>query len=616
MSAQKASAPVRFARSVVAAILVVLAAAVILHLLRERGGPRPEAVKLPPDDRAVDLKEKVRHEEYTNGKLRTEVRGANFFLGPDGRNHLEGSVEITAYGPAGEVVSRITADEVVYDTAAVRFGITGRVRVEAGDVVLEGESFDYDKDGGLFRTASGGAFSSKRMAGTAAEISYAKGADEVRLAGGFRAELAAAGRAEEKIVLSGDSLLYGRRERRGRAEGRAAFECAEFKGASAAASFVASQDESSLESAVFEGAAKVVLSGKESSGEGSGEICADRIAVAFYRDPSGLSIKTSGRSSLLFRSAADRTETVLAPTALLSFDRVNGSWTWSASGGIRAEIAEAGVCNRTLEGDSAAFDGAKTLGVFGKPGRPAVADSAEARIQAPQILVASASGEVLATGGVVGVLKGGEERRAVGFFSPREDVTISSERLELRPKISMSFLTGDVFVRQGTNTLRAAEVELAGDAGRMSGGGGVAVTLTEAAEGQVRARTIELGGQDMVYSPGPRTLTLTSKAYVRLPEANLEAGRVSAVIGREGKGVESLSAAMGVAVSKGRYVGRSEAAIYQAATGRITLTGKPVLTDAEGGSSRGDKLTFDLGDDKISIENEGQGRSTTVIKKP
>lgn len=615
MSAQKASTPVKLAALASAAVVVVLTVVVGLRLAGRRdGGPAAAAVEPPPGAEVVDIKERVRHEEYRDGKLRAAIRGDRFFLGPDGRNHLDGAVEVTDYGPAGEVVSWITADKIAYDKSAVLFVLSGRVRVEAGGVVLEGGSFEYDQDRGVFRTASGGVFASEDLAGNAPEISYSEGGDEVRLSGGFRVEFATKDGTDRALAISGDSFVYERRELRGRVEGRAAIEFAEFRGASAAASFVAYRDESSLESAVFEGAAKVLFGGKEPPGEESGEIRADRIAVAFSRDPSGLSIETSGRSSLSFRSAADRTETVLAPTALLSFDRVNGSWTWSASGGIRAEISEAGRLSRMLEGDAAVFDSAKVLGVYGRSGRPAVADSAEARIEAPEILVASASGEVLATGGVVCVLKRGEGRRAVGFFSPREDVTFSSERLELRPKISMSFLTGNVFVRQGTNTLRADEVELAGDAGRMSGGGAVAITLTEAAEGQVRARTIELGGQDMAYSPGPRTLTLTSKAYVRLPEAGLEAGRVSAVIGREGKGVESLSAAMGVAVSKGRYVGRSEAAIYQAATGRITLTGKPVLTDAEGGSTRGDKLTFDLGDDKILVENEGQGRSATVIK--
>jgi lipopolysaccharide export system protein LptA len=118
----------------------------------------------------------------------------------------------------------------------------------------------------------------------------------------------------------------------------------------------------------------------------------------------------------------------------------------------------------------------------------------------------------------------------------------------------------------------------------------------------------------MAYRPDTRTLTLSSEAYVRLPEAGLEAGRVAAVIGREGQGVESLSAATAVSVSKGRYVGRAEAGFYQAESGRITLTGSPVLTDGKGGSARGGRLTFDLADDKILIENEGPGRATTVVR--
>ena len=91
-------------------------------------------------------------------------------------------------------------------------------------------------------------------------------------------------------------------------------------------------------------------------------------------------------------------------------------------------------------------------------------------------------------------------------------------------------------------------------------------------------------------------------------------GRSRPVIGREDKAVESLEAKTAVAVSKGHYEGRSEAASYQAAARRITLTGKPVLTDGKGGSARGAKLTFDLADDKILIENEGTGRATTVVR--
>jgi lipopolysaccharide export system protein LptA len=157
-------------------------------------------------------------------------------------------------------------------------------------------------------------------------------------------------------------------------------------------------------------------------------------------------------------------------------------------------------------------------------------------------------------------------------------------------------------------------IEIAGDRGRMTGRGTVAATLSEAGAGKAGDRAVEIGGRDLVYMPNDRTLTMTSEAFVRLPDAGLEAGRISAVIGRDGRTVDSLEAAKDVVVSKDRYRGRSAAALYDSAARRLSLTGRPVLTDGKGGSARGDKLTFDLADDKILIENEGSGRATTVVR--
>jgi lipopolysaccharide export system protein LptA len=615
MSAQRASAPVRFARLAAAVLLIALAAVVAARLTGRRGGPLPAAVTPPPADRVVDVKERVRHQEFRDGRPVADIRGASFFRGPDGRNHLEGSVEIVNLDPAGGTVSRLTADEVVYDPGSLRFTVSGRVRVEAGGVVLEGETFDYDKTAGLFGTTGGGRFASEAARGRAAEISYRESAGEVRLGGGFRVEIGPNDRTGEGLVLEGDAFTFERRERRGRAAGRAALEGAGFRGASAAVSFVTSPDESSLESAVLEGEAAVVFGGPATPGGGRGEIRAERIAVAFAGGPSGpLSIETSGGARLSMRSAADRAETLLAPAVALAFDRGSGRATWSAWGGIRAGITAADGASRALEGAAAAFDEAGVLGVTGGSGRPAVADSADVRIEAPSISVATATGELSASGGVAAVLRGGEGRRPAGFFAPREDVSVSSERLVLRPGTSASVFSGNVLARQGTDALRAEEIEISGDTGRMSGRGGVALTLTEASDGRSAVRTIELRGQDMAYGPDTRTLTLSSKASVGIREARLEAGTVSAVLAPEGRGLESLTARTAVVVSKGRFEGRAEAASYLADGERITLTGGPVLTDDKGGSARGAKLTFDLADDKILIENEGPGRATTVVR--
>jgi lipopolysaccharide export system protein LptA len=613
MSAQRATAPARLAAAAAAIVLVALAAAVALRLAGRREVPSPKTAieEPPPQDRVVDRKERVRHEEYEAGRLVAEIRGDAFSRGPDDRNRLAGSVEVTYFDGEGRTVSRLTAGEIAYAPGSLRFSVRSGVRVEAGDVVLEGDSFEYDKPAGLFETSTGGRFASRTLSGSAPEICYAEAADEVRLGGGFRAELRAAGGGT--LALSGDSLRYARRERKGRMEGWASIAAEDFRTAAETVSFVVSGDEAGLDSAVLEGGAGVGLGGRAPS-YGSGEIRADRIEVTFSRERDGLSVAASGRGRLEFRSDADGALSVAAPSALLNFSRKDGHWTWTANGGIRAELTGTGGAGRTIEGGEAALDGARTLIAYGAAGRKAVADSAAARIEAGQIMVGSASGSLSASGGVTGVLKPGDGSRRTGFFARGEDVAVSCQRLEAEPDAEALFLTGYVLVSQGSASVRGGEIELAGAAGRMSGGGGVAVTLTEAGPEGRPDRTVEIGGQEMAFRPDTWTLTLSSKAFVRLAEASLEAGSVSAVLGREDGGVISLAAAGGVTVSRGGYTGRAETACYDPGHGLLVLTGSPVLTDGKGGSARGAKLTFDLADDKILVENEGAGRSTTVIK--
>ena len=639
MSAQKASAPVRFAGLAVAVALVVLAAVVGIHLLRERGGPRPEGIKPPPDDRIVDLKERVRHEEYRDGKLRAAIRGERFFLGPDGLSHLEGAVEVTDYGPAGEVLSLITADKIAYDKSAVLFALSGRVRVEAGDIVLEGDSFDYDKDNGLFRTASGGSFSSKRMAGRAAEISYSEGADEVRLAGGFRAELAAAGRDEEKTVLSGDSFLYRRRERRGRAEGRADFAGSRWRGTARILTFDVAEDESSFISVAFDGAAEVkgrvfaaevdrgappapVLPGP---GLGSpapaadpdrGGAAADWIGLSFVPGTSQLSsVQARGKTRLSLPLPEASGRIVRASEALLMF-RADGELDrWFASGGFRAELDGHASESLVLEGESAAFDAStRLLRASGKPGRPAAADSPRARIEASSLVAGPAAGDLEASGGVKCLLKPGGEGRAAGFFSTAKPVFVSGASLVFRAGTKAFSFAGDVQAWQDGEFLLAGELDLFEATGEMCGRGGVAAGMTRAPAAGIAGRRIEVGGEDMFCSAAGRVLSFRKKSYAQMPGARLGAETIDAALGREGRGVDTLTALTSVVVSKGRYEGRGDKAFYEAEADQVTLTGRPVLIDKEGGSSKGDKLTFDLGDGKIRIENEGQGRSTTVVK--
>jgi len=618
MSAQKASAPVRFARLGVAAVFIVLAAAVIFHLLREGRGPRLEAVKPLPEDRVVDIKEQVRHEEYIGGRLVAEIRGDTFFRGPDGRNHLKGSVYIKNLGPAGEIVSLMTADEVVYDPGSLRFAVSGRVRVDAGSVVLEGGSFDYDKSGGLFSTASGGTFSAKAMSGEAKEITYAEGADEVRLGGGFKVGFFPPGQTGTINLLAGDSLVYKRRDRQGHVDGRAEYRGGRLQGKAESLSFIATENEGAPASVAFNGRTQIALLGDPGSGRQSGYVHADTVE-AYFRRGSGLVSTAMAAGAVVFtmRSGTDPETLIHASAANLEFNADGELDRWSASGGLRAELGGPADESRVLEGESVTFEAStRVLRASGMPGRPAVADSRRARIEAPSLAAGPAGGDLEASGGVKCLLKPGEEGRTAGFFSAAKPVFVSAASLVFRGATKAFSFAGDVQAWQDKDFLLAGGLDFFEAAGEMQGRGGVAAGMSQAAAGETPERRIEIGGEEMFYSATGRVLSFRKKSYVQLPGARLGAETIDAVLDREGRGVETLTALTFVVVSKGRYEGRGDRAFYEASADRIILMGRPVLVDKEGGSSRGDKLTFDLADDKILVENEGQGRSTTVIKKP
>jgi lipopolysaccharide export system protein LptA len=617
MSAQKASAPAKFAAWAAAAALVVLTVAVGLRLAGRREGDRPAAaVKPPPGAAAIDIKERVRHEEYMEGKLHAAIQGERFSLGPDGRNHLEGAVEVRNYDPAGRVVSLIRADHIVYDKNAVLFAIGGRVRVEAEGVVLEGGSFEYDKSRGLFRTAAGGVFSSENMTGAAREISYSESADEVLLAGGFRVELNGTDSGAAKAVLSGDSLSYQRRGRRGRAVGRVAFTGGRCRGSAASLDFDIAEGSSLLKNVVFDGAAKLVIAGAGMDRAESGEVRADKVQAAFFPGSRGLfRAEALGHSRLSWPLSPASKSLIQAGRAVLTFGAGEQLERLDASGGCRAELDDDAGKGRLLEGESISYDALTgILLASGEEGRPAVASSSDARIEAPDIAVGPAAGDLEASSGVMCLLKPDGERRAGGFFSDSEPVFLSCSRLTFLAETGAFSFFGGVRAWQGGDFVMAGELDLMEKSRDMWARGHVVAGLAQVVAAGGPERRVEAGGEDMTYSTASRALSFTRKSYLRLPDARLDAETVAVGLGLEEGGVETVTAHRGVVLSKGGYEGRAEAAVYQTEADRITLTGRPVLVDREGGSTRGDKLTFDLGDDKILIENEGQGRSTTIVK--
>ena len=284
---------------------------------------------------------------------------------------------------------------------------------------------------------------------------------------------------------------------------------------------------------------------------------------------------------------------------------------WAASGGVTAEIGPSVDDGMTaIAGDSAEFTVATgILRAGGEAGRPAVADSAGIRIEAPLLAAGPAAGDLTASDGVRCVFKPGRGDRAAGFFSAGEEAFVTADRLVRMDGPGTVAFAGTVRAWQGGESVRAGELEISGDGEGMRAGEASLPGSFFPPRPPFRSGASRSAAGPWSSPQRAATLSFEGRSYVQLSGARLEARSVSAVLAPGARAVVSLAARTDVVISKGRYEGRGAAAAYEAASDRLVLTGKPVLTDAKGGAARGDKLTFDLADDKILLENEGHGKN-------
>jgi lipopolysaccharide export system protein LptA len=608
----RATFPVKFARLGIAVSLVILLAVVAFRLISRRPHPVPE--KAAPEAQTIDRKEGIRHREYKNGKVWDDLRADRFFLGEDGLNHLEGSVEILDHGRAEGRETKISADRVAYDKEMVHFKISGRVKVAAEDLTFESDSIEYDKTAGLYRTDQEGAFTSDRLAGSGRTFVYDEKRNELRLSGGFRFETSVGSPSGGAVRITGDSLVYARSEKTGRADGRVRLSSDDGEGDSTILRFKLSDDGRTFDSMTFEKGAKCLFGGPARAGQRAVE--ATIIRVLSFPGSSRVSVvEAEGSCRMSLAAPPEPGGRIQAAGLRLSFGREGELEGWMASGDVRMSLAGKPGDERDVEGDTVAYSVKPgLLTVRTKAGGIARLESAGSRIEAAAISLETGPGKAGASGGVRCLLKPRPDGAPVGFFSKDASLFVTCRSLTSFGDERRLHFEGQVRLWQDNGAIQADELDVLESSGELRGRGGVTAGLPFRGRSPSEERRIEIGGGEMTFSPADRTATFRRGSLVRTPDFQLAAGTVAVSLLEGKKEVKSLIASGSVVVSHGLYEGRGGEAIYDPGAETVVLTGSPVLVEKGKGSSRGDKLTFRLGDDRILIENKGQGRSITVVK--
>lgn len=600
-----------------AVILIIVAA----HFAFKRPtAVQPAAQSASPESAPgaeVDRKEGIEHVIFKGEKGKIKVKADRFYAGDDKLDHLEGNVEVVDYGRTGGQELTVTADKVDYDQGLTFFKVSGRAKVRDKDAVFESPSFDYDKARQIVRTDQGVVFTSDRLDARARNFVYMKRAATLEFSGNVAIELRPRLATAFPLAVTGESFFYRRKAKSGQIEGGVRMTHGKSRGSADSLAFVLSRDEQQVESLVLKGSA-VVTFFKEASGQsGAGQdISAEEIRIATSPDGQAVSrLKAFGGCVIKLELEAGVRDEVASDTATVSFDPQGELKELTSSGSAKMTLGGGTDAERRVRGGSVEYSRHKDfLRALGGAAGPSRIDSARTEIEATSIGIVLGSGNMNASGAVRLVLKPVADGMAVGFFSKDKPVFITCRNLAYAKQKGSFFLRKEVRIWQDKDVLVADKFDIREGSGAVSGSGGVKASFTHKPKDKPAEERLEIGADRMAYLPEQRKIAFEGSCGLRTAGLRMTSTSLDIRFAAEGSEMESLLARGKVVILQEGKEGRGGEAVYDLKADTVVLTGNPVLVDKEKGVTEGDKLTFHLGDGRITIENKERDRSATVIK--
>jgi lipopolysaccharide transport protein LptA/LPS export ABC transporter protein LptC len=617
-------------RGVAAALILVLAVFLALFLTR---GKKPASVS-PPEKAAsaqkIDERNQVHYVEYRGEKEKTEFQADRNFVGPDGKYHLVGHVQVTDYGRQGGRKVLVRCDEIIHDAERTRFSLLGHVRMEFEEATFETESLEYDRKLGLFTTGKPIAITSPHFKGTALGLDYSLKSEELRLLAEVVLETQVSKGSPLPLIFQSKTLFYSRPVRKGRFEGGVTFSHGRSHGSAETADFQLFYDTDKLDIIDFKGQVRLFLDGEFTDRSKAGasnslltlgekqNVQADALKLRAFINTSRLhSYESSGNVSMTFLSSTKGNTRFQGASIDFIFEQDGGLREFRASTDVHMLKTEPqGGETQSVEGDSMLLPGnSDILQVKAGKGRTVRAGFRGNEITA-SVLGFNLKNEDLQAAEVKAVFSPTPERRTVGLFTAQEPMFVTSHWMKYTSETRRYRFYGGLKMWQDKSALYALEVELQEDTGATVCSGNVRSLFPHKPKDQDKEEQVEVTSQKMNYDPDKNTAVYEKEAAMKATAFRLKGERITVLLSKETKDPERMTAQVNVVINQDQPVreGKGEQALYLVDDRLVVLTGHPLLTEKDKGEVQGDKLTFHLADGSITVENDTRDRSVTKIK--
>jgi lipopolysaccharide transport protein LptA len=624
-------------RGVAAAFFVVLAGLLVLVFARgRRSAPPPlipdKAVSTPK----VDERERVRYVEFRGGKEKIDFQADRSFSGPDGLYHMTGHVEIADFGREGGRKILASCDEIVHDAEKTRFQLLGRVKVQLEETAFSSDTLDYDREADAFSTDEPILISSAKMTGTARGMTYSLKTEEIWLRSEVRIETRVSDRSPLPLVIEAPNLYYSRPIRTGRMEGGVVFTHGRSRGSADGLEFVLFADKDLINTLDFNGRVKFHLEkefekkpGPSAAGPGEppppnamltlGEdqdVRADNVHLRAYLDSSKIhSYESKGNASLTFRSSTRGDTRFDAGSIDFIFEADGSLREFRAATNVRMKKVQPNGETQTAQGDSLLLPWrSDVLQIKPRKDGRVLSSFRGSRLET-DVLGIDVKTDDMNSAAVTARFEPSPDKKPVGLFQADKPVYITARWMKYTAEAKAYRFYGGVKMWQDRSVLHAEDATLVEATGETTCVGAVRSSFPHTPkEPGAKEEIVEITGAKMHYDPGRNEALYEGQAGLTTAAFGLTADSIRVKLAEQTKDPQRMTALMKVVIKEPNREGHGEEALYLVEDKLLILTGKPVVTEKGKGETRGDKLTFHLADDTITVENTKRNRSVTKIK--
>lgn len=564
----------------------------------------------------IEQQTKVRFVEFKGDLGRIEVKAERHLALDEQHYRLEGQVEIHDFGRRPELESWARAEAAVYDVDWTRVVLTGRVSIKRQGVVITADKVIYLRPEESLQAEGDVNLQFKRLYIEAEEMIYSF-QDEVT---SFKREVKVKWQPETPALapykLQSESLFYDRKQHKGRLEGNVHFFQAENRGEAGWAEFLLSDDELYVLRLELGGGVK---------GEGRGE------ATSISLEASHLLVKPFVNSSrphaleaggnCLLRLHNQESETDFAGESLtIVLDRwgklrelkLDQEARWRRQNLATAEMLES-------RGEKVVYLPPKSHLEIKSPEKKAASLVSERVIvTAAEMTLNIDTQDLEAREEVQLAIKpaGTKKKKKGHLFSEEKQIYGRAALLLYHWQQHRLVLEKGVRLWQEETSLQAEKVVLDSETQELEAHDGVKMVAIRKAKREASPlRLVQIAAWQLKYEPTANKLHFVGPCEMGAANWQVKSGEVVIYLAKDSADPERLEAKGKVDLTRNGTKATADRGRYEWEEDVFILEGNPVLEDSRQGKIRGDKLTFHLVDGRIVVENQGRGRSLSVIKK-